>query len=374
MSKPKAKKQKRTRGQGEGSIHQRGDGKWVGTVEGPRTPTGRRRRPSIVRHSRQEVVDGMAALKARVAGGVPASAATTVGDYLDFWLTEVKAPQVGASSLTIYTDRINRVRTHIGKLRLDRVNKGHIQSLANELAKTYAPTTCADTLGAVRAAFQWAVPELLPRNPAQGVHRPRRPTGETDDALTKEERDAVLSAAAGDDHFALYWLALKLGLRIGELIELRWSNVNLKTNELLVLRSSTKTDAGERKIPLRDDAIAVLTAHRRRQKVGAIDGLVFVNARGTKLDPRRIGESWTALLTKAGVQHKCWSRCTPEKCSTSVRRFHAARHTAAILMLEAGVALEVVSAILGHRSISITADIYIKVRANLMRKGLDAAG
>ena len=170
--------------------------------------------------------------------------------------------------------------------------------------------------------------------------------------MTASEAHAVLEAAADDRLYALWWLALSYGLRIGELLDLRWTDID--DDQLHVRRS--KTAAGVRTLPLIPEAKAVLREHRRAQAVHSIDGYVFCRADGRPIDERRIGERWAVLLAEAGVEH---------------RRFHSTRHTALTLLLEDGVPLEVVSAIAGHSSISVTADVYARVRGDLMRRGLN---
>lgn len=365
-----------TRGKGEGSIHkQYRNGKlyWRGTVELPRSPEGKRRQASVVRRYKEDVIAAMGDLRQRAEGGGLLTGRTqTVGEYLDFWLTEVAAGEITANSLTTYTAHVDRIRPHIGDVRIDRLTKAHVQVLANKLAGDFAPKTRQVTLSALRRAIEWGVPDYFPTNPARGVRGPRQVTAKIDDALTADESRAVLAAAVGDRYYALYWLALKYGLRIGELTGLRWADVDLDTGNLSVQRA--KTEAGKRKLPLIGEAVEVLTAHRRSQAVVAIDGRVFTGPEGGNLKHQRLREWWSERLDAAGVPHLCRNCRSDRKCSSSTRRFHMSRHTSATLLLEAGVPLEVVSAILGHSNISITADTYAKVRADLMRKGLTTLG
>lgn len=370
---------RRTRGKGEGSIHQQfrnGHLYWCGAVELPRSPEGKRRRASVVRRDKDEVIAAMGDLRRRaiegVAGASVSGANWTVSDYLDFWLTEVIAGEVSPGSLATYTDHAARVRPHIGTVRITQLTKAHVQVLANRLAADYAPKTRQVTLSALRSAIEWGVPDYFPTNPARGVRGPRQVTAKVDDGLTVGQADAVLAAAASDRYFALYWLALKYGMRIGEITGLRWVDVDLDGSELTVVRSSTKSDAGHRTLPLTDEAVEVLAAHRRRQD--AIDPRVFRGPDGGNLKHQRLRQWWSDLLERAGVPHLCRNCGTDRPCSSSVRRFHASRHTAATLLLQAGVELEVVSAILGHANIGITAGVYAKVRGDLMRKGLERLG
>jgi integrase len=367
------------RGKGEGSIYRRADGYWVGQVEAGRYPNGRRRRARVVRRRRNEVVDALDELRRQVKDGVVPDRTRSVATYLDFWLSDVIAGQVAASSHNEYRKRIARVTPQIGQVKLGRLTTAHVQALANELARRYprSPKTRTTTLDTLRQALRWAVAaDMIPRNPAEHVTGPKTPVAKVDDTLEADEAKAVLAAAEGDVALgAFWWLALSYGLRLGELLDLRWSDVDLDGEELTVRRS--KTRAGVRTLPLTAEAHRVLQAHRQAQRVRSIDGLVFPTARGTRRRPQRTREQWNALLREAKVEHRCRNCGSDDRCSSAVRRFHVSRHTAATLLLEADVPLEVVSAILGHSNIGITADIYAKVRSDLKRRAfarLDASG
>jgi integrase len=363
------------RGKGEGSIYRRGDGYWVGRVEAGRYPNGRRRRAYVVRKKRADVVEALDELRREVKDGVVPDRTRTVATYLDWWLTDVIAGQVSESSLAEYRKRIRRVTPNIGHVKLGKLTTAHVQALAAVLADRYprSPKTRATTLETLRQALRWAVAaDLIARNPAEHVTNPRTPIAKVDDTLTGEEAKAVLVAAEGDELEALVWLALKYGLRLGELLDLRWADVDLAGKELTVRRASTKTDAGHRTLPLIPEAARQLNAHRRRQKVHALDAYVFSSAAGARRAPQQTRTAWSAILAKAKVKHRCRNCGSEATCSTAVRRFHASRHTAATLLLEAGVQLEVVSAILGHANIGVTAGIYAKVRSDLKRRGLAA--
>ncbi len=356
----------KTRGKGEGSVYQRADGYWVGQVDLGRDANGKRRRPRIVRKLKEDVLAEMG----RLAAGPSVDRTVTVATYLEFWVTEVAAGQVTASSLAEYTKRIDRVVPLLGHVRLAKLGKAQIQKLVNRLAESYAPKTVQTTMATLRQALDWGVPDYLERNPAVGVRGPRQVTARVDDALTADETAAVLAAAVGDRYEALYWLALTYGLRIGELLGLDWADVDIDGATVTVVRA--KTAAGERTLPLIPDAVAKLREHRRRWP--AITGPVFTGPDGGTLKAQRVRGWWSELLARSGVEHRCRNCGTDRACSSSVRRFHASRHTAATLLLEAGLELEVVSKILGHSNIGVTADIYVKVRADLMRRRMSSLG
>jgi integrase len=364
---------RRRRGSGEGSIFRRADGYWVGQVEAGRTDAGKRRKAAVVRRRRSDVVEALDELRRQAGAGVVPDRTRTLETFLDWWLAEVAAQQVSASSLAEYTKRVRRITPHIGHVRLARLNTAHVQSLANRLAERYprSPKTRSTTLDTLRQALRWAAQAgMIVRNPADGVAGPRTPVATVDDTLEAAEAHAVLAqaAATAPELHALVWLALTYGLRLGELLDLRWADVDLAAGELHVRHA--KTAAGVRTLPLIAEAVDVLRAHRARAEVLALEGYVFPTSVGTRRSPQRTRDDWSALLEGAGVAHRCRNCGSDERCSSHVRRFHASRHTAATLLLERDVPLEVVSAILGHSSLGITADVYAKVRGDLKRRGL----
>jgi integrase len=370
-----AQRMAQVRGKGEGSVYKDG-AYWVGAVEAGRTPAGRRRRVRVVRKKRRDVLEAMDELRRDAAQGITGDRTRSVATYLEWWLEDVVAGEVAAESLREYRKRVARIVPVIGHVKLAKLNAAHVQALSREIGRRYprSPTTRAQTMATLRRALRWAVgAQLIPRNPAEHIGGAvRTPVAKVDDTLTADEAKAVLTCACQDTELgALWWLALTYGLRLGELLDLRWSDVDLKGGELTVRRS--KTRAGVRTLPLTSEAKRVLKEHRKAVTVTglrSIEGLVFPSAVGTRRMPQRVRDRWNALLRQAGVEHRCRNCQSDDRCSTSVRRFHVSRHTAATLLLEAGVPLEVVSAILGHANIGMTADTYTKIRSDLMRKGL----
>jgi integrase len=362
---------RRRRGPGEGSIFRRTDGYWVG--QAGRTTAGKRRKAAVVRRRRADVVEALDELRRQVTGGVVPDRTHTVAMFLDWWLAEVAAGQVSPSSLAEYAKRVRRITPHVGHVRLARLSTAHVQQLANRLTEIYprSPKTRATTLDTLRQALRWATTAgMIVRNPADGVQGPRTPVAKVDDTLEAAEAHAVLAHAMADtpELYGLVWLALTYGLRLGELLDLGWADVDLAAAELHVRRS--KTAAGVRTLPLIAEAVDVLRAHRARARVVPLDGYVFPTSVGTRRTPQRTRDEWSDLLAAAGVEHRCRNCGSAERCSSHVRRFHVSRHTAATLLLERDVPLEVVSAILGHSSIGITADVYAKVRGDHMRRAL----
>jgi integrase len=355
----------RRRGHGEGSIYRRADGYWVGQIEAGRGPDGRRRRARVVRKRKADVLAALDDLRRRAADGALPARVGTVATLLDFYVAEVV--DVTPGTRKEYGARVDRLRPLIGHHRLDRLTVAHCQAAANQLARDYSTGTVRVTLTLLRSALEWAVgADLLAKNVGRYVTGPRAAGRAPDDTLTPDEVARVLEAAAGTEWHAPIWLALRYGLRIGELVALEWQNVDLAAGTLTVAKA--KTAAGERTLPLTPEALDVLRAHRARAP--RIHGHVFTDETGHQRPPGAFRRAWNQALADAGVEHQCRNCGAPGACSTAVRRFHASRHTAATAMLEQGVPLEVVSAILGHSAIGITANVYSRVRADAKRRAL----
>lgn len=357
-----------TRGKGEGSIYQRADGYWVGAVEVPRGIDGKRRRKRVVRRYKRDVVNSLAELKRQTDDGIIPDRNSTVSQILHTWLDDVAPHRVKASSLVEYRKRVDRIEPLLGRIRLSRLTVPMCQAAVADLQDRYAPKTTRGTVDTLKAALDWAVAAgMLTRNPAENVVLARKPRTKVDDSLTADEARRVIDAAAGHRLEGLVKLALIYGLRIGELVGLDWAAVDFTKREFTV--SKSKTDAGIRTIPMIDDAEDILRALAKANGHPAA-GPVFVTGNGTPWLPQRVRDQWNDILRSAQIEHKCRNCGSDDKCTGTIRRFHCSRHTAATLMIERGVPLEIVSAILGHSSISITADIYAKIRADLQRRHL----
>jgi integrase len=351
-----------TRGHGEGSIYRRADGYWIAQVEAGRDANGKRRYSRAVRRRRVDALEALKQLnRHRDLGVVPTT--TTVADYVNLWLDDVAPTTVTPITIKSYR-KVARswVNPYVGQIKLAKLTPNQVAGMLTALerdgksarSRRYALTVLRRALGsAVRS-------EIVPRNVAALVDGPKLPRPRKD-ALTADEARLVLAQAAGDRWEALAVLALKLGLRQGELLALKWADVDLEARELVV--ADSKTDAGLRTIPILDDVAAVLRQHRSsqredRMRAGPLwrdGGHVFTWEDGRPISARSCLRWWHELTEAAGIGR---------------RRFHASRHTCATLLLEADVPLEVVSAVLGHANLSITADIYGRIGADAKRRAL----
>jgi len=351
------------RGHGEGSVYRRADGYWVASVEAGHYQNGKRRRARIVRRTKAAVMAELDELKRRGAAGL-VGRDPAVDEFVAWWIDEVAAPKVTESSLTAYRARLRSwiAPQPIGKIQLRKLRAPDVQRWMNALAaQGIAPASRNSAKVLLSSALKYAHGVgMVERNVVSFVAGAKA-APRLDDALTAEEAAAVLHAAEGGRLEALWVLALKYGLRPAETLALRWDDIDLKAGTLTVVKS--KSASGIRDLPLLAGTLEALKAHRARQRAERLQAgplwqdtdHVFTMVDGRQLPRRSFSREWHALLERAEVAD---------------RRPYATRHSAATLLLEADVPLEVVSAILGHSGISITADIYAKVRSDLKRKGL----
>jgi integrase len=356
------------RASGEGSIYRRSNGRWAGDIDVP-NGSGARQRKTIYGKTQREVRDKLAAKRREIAeGGQPANDRITVGKYLQDWLISKRNT---VKPRTWHTYELN-VRLHaepaLGNVRLSKLTPEHLDRLYADQIKAGRSARSVRHLHTIlHGALKQAVRRgLVPRNVTEFVDPPRAQRHEIR-TLTVEEARAFLSAAADDGLEALYVLALTTGMRQGNLLALRWRDVDLAAgtvrvrgtlqrgfdNELEILDPKTKSSV--RQVQLSQVGVDALTRHVGRQRAqrdaAGISwddrGLVFTNEIGRPINASNLwGRSFRPLLQRAGIEGL---------------RFHDLRHTAATLLLEQNVHPKVVSEMLGHADIAITLDLYSHV-------------
>jgi len=223
------------------------------------------------------------------------------------------------------------------------------------------PKTLKGIYGTLRTAMRQAVAwGLLESDLAAGLRAPRVPRQERR-VLTQQELQAVLNAARGYKYYLVIRLLALTGMRLGEVLGLKWQDIDFKKETLTVKRAAdgrhrklkpqTKTASSERMFKLDEETMRLLTAHKKEQKIVAMNNetLVFsCNGRVVREDVIR--RTLNYALKKAGLPHI---------------RVHDLRHTAGSLLLDAGYSFPSVAAFLGHSSPATTAAVY----AHAIRKG-----
>ena len=262
-----------------GHITKRGDS-WTAIVDLPADPaTGKRRQKRITARTKREVELQVAELIHKAEnGGFTDAGKVTVREFFDQWLISV-APSLRPSTARRYRDLARlHIASVIGNLKLAKLAPGDVQRLyADRLAYGLSPTSVQHVHGLMHRALGDAVRwGLLIRNVTDAVDAPRRATTEmkTWDA---GQVARVLTAAVCDDLEALWRLALLTGMRRGEVLGLRWADVDLDAGALSVRRTISrgetgrlvegepKTACGRRRIALPASGVESLRRHRVRQ-------------------------------------------------------------------------------------------------------------
>jgi integrase len=307
-----------------------------------------------------------------------------VGEYLDRWLSDSVSDTVKATTFERY-EQITRLhlKPALGRVKLKALMPAHVRELYREKleAGSSAHTVCYVHTTLHKALKQAVMDGLIPRNATEAV-KPPQPTREEMHPLTPEQAKLLLKAAheSGDRLEALYVLAIPTSLRQGELLGLKWDDVDLEDGSLQVRRTLAitksgpvftflKTTGSRRSVKLTSKATEALKSHLERQlaqidRVGSLwspgdaDGLIFASEPGEPLDRRAVTKlKFKPLLKRAGL---------PEI------RFHDLRHTCATLLLTRNVNPKIVSEMLGHSSIAITLDTYSYVLPNMQESAAAA--
>jgi integrase len=355
------------RGNAEGSVYQRRDGRWVAQLQIGYGANGAPRFRHRYAATRREADDRLVEMKAaRLNGVLGDDEGLTVAGLLERWL-ESKTRDLRPSTLLSYRSTARLYITPmIGRLRLERLRPLDLERMVAALLEAgHSPHIAAYSLRIIKSALKQAVRwQLVGRNAAEAIRPPRVPRNELT-VWTGAEAKRFLEASAPHRLHALFVLALLTGMRRGELLGLGWDDLDLERARLTVRRnlvytpgllelSKPKTSGSHRTVPLSSGVIEVLREHRIRQTLerkalGTAYGnceLVFASEVGTPTHPRNLERVFFNLLEASGVRRI---------------RFHDLRHTAASLMILRNVLPKVVSRLLGHASVAFTLQVYVHV-------------
>ena len=402
----RARRSKRKRGNGEGSIWQRKDGRY-GYAAYVLTTAGTYKRVQGYAKSHEEARKALTELLRRADQGVPvASVNWTVAEYLTFWLSHIVREDRRPKTYQGYESvvRLHLIpglgRKRLGKLTAQDVRLfitrtrqecqccKHGWDTQRDVPRCCAIGQCCESrlsarmVQSIHAVLRNALEaaareEIIPRNVARLVQVPA-PRYKVNRGLSVQQAKAVMTAAADHRLSALYVLALYLGLRRGELLGLRWQDVDLDKAKLEVVYNlqrvsgalrlvPPKTEDSARTVPLPPECVEALLAHRQRQAAARAKawpdwedhGLVFPSRRGTPMEPDNLRRSWGLIRQAAGL---------------GPTRVHDLRHTCVTLLLDLGAPPHVVREIVGHSDIEVTMTIYAHVSLEEKRKALAKLG
>jgi len=358
------------RGNAEGSIYKRADGRWAASVS-----LGNGRRKSFYGRTREEVASRLtSALKAKQDGLPLVGERQTVGQFLAHWLENSVKPSVRDSTFRGYESKLRMHLTPaLGHLRLSKLSPQVLEAFFNrKVNEGMAPRTVQHLRAIIRAALNDALRwGLVSRNAAALVDGPRVPQTEIQ-PFTPEEARSFLQVIEGQRLGGLYCVAIAAGLRQGEALGLTWEDIDLETGTVSVRQAlhyargafhlvEPKTPRSRRTIALPVVAVAALRRHRARQHTERLAagplwedwGLVFTTATGRPLQGPAVTRGFQQLLARAGLRRQ---------------RFHDLRHACASLLLAQGVHPRVVMETLGHSQIALTMNTYSHVLPALQRE------
>ncbi len=227
------------RGTGEGAVYRRPDGLWVAAVELPRGLDGKRRRRIVKARTKREVLARLEQVRKHASEGVVPDPATTVAAYLCWWLDNA-CGQLKPATLANYRITVSRhVKPYLGAVRLAQLSPAHVRTMLTGLESAgYSANTRRLARSVLRRALGLAERDgLVARNVAAFTDGPSVAGTRLDDALDAAQAARVLEVASGDRLEALAALVLTLGLRRGEALGLRWTDVDLDAKTLTVGRT-----------------------------------------------------------------------------------------------------------------------------------------
>ena len=290
------------------------------------------------------------------------------GEWMDYWYREFCAPRLRESTQETYSNRIyKQIIPKIGMIPLDELKNNDFQAFYSHLM-TEGRLVNANVFGTgvsnshirhihshCSAALKKAIEEgLIYKNPATGCRLPPKVHGKIT-ILTHDEIYRLLIQAMHDGMFEMLFLDLTTGLRRGELVALKWSDLNVSRSELKIRRQYTringelviskpKTPSAIRTIKLTKITMKVLKGYKQ----GACGEWMFPSSIDPTrpIDPEACGRRLNRILENAGCRHI---------------RFHDIRHTFATMALENGIDVKTLAAILGHNTVETSLDTYTHI-------------
>lgn len=371
-------------------ITKRKDGRYMAryTVHTPDGP----KRKVIYGRKYKEVEKKLAEARGDASRGIVFDAeGVTLGQWLERWLEDAVKPNKAHRT---YATHRQQIRSHVlpalGRIKLEALRKAHVDRLYADLVRAkpegagLVPSSVRRVHAVLHAALEEAVRgDLIPRNPAAHANKPRVRQKEIE-PLDAKQAVAFLEAARGDRYEALYVLCLTAGLRQGEALGLKWSDIDLDAGTLQVNRQlqrvrrdgdrsgslvfSEPKNASRRAVGLPPRAVRTLQEHRKRQLEDKLrassewqdNGLVFTNSKGKPLEAQNVvNRSFKPLLERTGLPQI---------------RFHDLRHSCLSLLASHGEPIRDLQALAGHATASFTLQRYTHHYDSSARRTADAMG
>ena len=378
-----AKSKGRRGAKGAGSAFQRADGRWVGQVHVGYDEDGKAKYASRTAKTEKEAVEKMKALQRELDNGTYTDVKTTVKQYLTTWL-EDKKRQVEPKTLEGYTRTAKHLSRQLGGVQLTKLTPVQVQRALGAICDSSAAVVTKRNKGieqpgaGVRTANQCRTNlhtaledavrmQLIARNPVTAT-KPLKAVQKEDVVWTLAQMQKFLEVAQEDSLRDLFIVAVGSGLRRGELLGLRWRDVEVnainvrqavKVVNNQAVMGPPKSRSSRRRVVVSPEVISALEVHRELQaaykaKLGMAyedNGLVFANELGKVIHPRNLERTWYRLQERTR-QHV---PDLPHGGIHSLRSFHAT------LAIRNGMDAKMLSERLGHTDVRLTLNRYARV-------------
>jgi integrase len=405
-------KMAKRRGNNEGSISKRKDGSWHGYITvGKNLKTDDPKRKYYYGRTRKDVQEKIKDAVNKMQNGTYIEPSKlTVAEWLNTWIEEYQKTSLRLTTWESYKTVIDcHIIPAIGSLPLSKLQTYHLQTLYNDKQKDgtrsdgkpgpLSPRTVRYIHMIIRSCLEQAKKEgRIIINPADATKLPVDPKKDIL-FLDTEQVKIFLAEARKTDYFVAYFLALNTGVRRGELLGLRWEDVNLKEGHISINQSlvrvksglifqEPKTKLSKRMIGISKTVIKELKKHRKlqtgqmKEAAEAYEnyGLVFCNEIGKPIDPnnfarhyKRIFERINREIENQGKKNK-WKPKVIAAKKIKPMPFHALRHTFATLCLQQGTDPRTMQEALGHSKVAFTLDVYSGVTAQMKKEAEDKIG
>ena len=377
------------RANGEGSIRKRSDGRWEGRYTAGRNPeTGKVIYKNVLGKTQAEVKTKLkAAIEESANIDMLKAEQYTTGQWMDVWFENCAKIKVRPSSHQTYRGYIdNHIKPNIGDIPLNKLSSLHLQKLYKKLLtsgrverieskgqpKGLSAKTVRNINQVISSAMDFARDQkLISSNPTDGCALPKLEHKEMKtlpaEQLASFLREAKESGVFELYYIELYYIELATGLRRGELLGLKWEDIDLTQGNLQVQRqvaringevieAPLKTKNAYRTLPLSSDTVGVLQEQRKKS---GNSPYVFPSPAGGPISPDSVLHMLHRVLKRAGL---------------SKVRFHDLIHTFATLALQNGVDIKTVSGMLGHYSAGFTLDTYTHVTTSAKKEAANTMG
>jgi integrase len=370
------------RAHGEGTIFKRKNGRWAAQVF-VTLANGNPKRAFVTAKTREEVVAKLHELREQENRGVPyADKDWTVGEYLDYWLSEIQPKRIRETTMALYSlASNNHLKPVLGNLKLKTLSTLNVRRALDELEKRGCSSAmrleCRKVLSACLGSA--VREELIHRNVAGLVEKPKHTPQETL-IWTAEQAAHFLQVSKDHPKYIVFLLLLTYGMRRGEALGLRWSDIDFRYGLIhirqqidringRVIARDLKTKNSRRALPLIPNVRVALLEHAEKNNVTlppfdpyfrlSTEGTIAINSVGKRVEPKSLDWCFRNLTKKAGLPRI---------------KVHAMRHTAATVLKELNVPVKDAQLILGHANISTTLNIYQHGTPETQRVAIAAIG